>query len=82
MNPHELWIGKVMAAGLIMLVVWGIISLATAKSEVARRIRVVVGIVVGLAVLSLLFFAYGPIGVVIVGAICGAIYWVAQGRGE
>lgn len=79
MNPDEAWIGKVMAAGAIGLALWGITALLQAKSEVARRVRIVLGVAVVLIALTAVGDEGGPVAVGLALAILGAGYWIFSG---
>lgn len=76
---EDAWIGKVMAAGLIGLVLWGITALLQAKSESARRTRLVIGGALLLTIAWVVFMMVGPIGFITVLVIIGAIVWIAKG---
>lgn len=76
---EDAWIGKVMAAGLIGLVLWGITALLQARSEAARRARMVIGGALVLTVAWVVFLMAGPIGFIIVLAVLGAIVWIVKG---
>lgn len=76
---EDAWIGKVMAAGLIGLALWGVIALLEAQSEIARRARVVISGIIVLAVAWVVFMVAGPIGFIIALAVIGAIVWIAKG---
>lgn len=76
---EDAWIGKVMAAGLIGLVLWGIMALLGAQSEAAHRARVVIGGALVLAVAGIVFMVVGPIGFIFALAVIGAIVWIAKG---
>lgn len=82
MNPDQAWIGKVLFAGIVGLVIWGATALLQAKSEVARRVRVVIAGFMVLAFTSAIFAAYGPGGVITVGALIGIVIWIVKGRGK
>lgn len=79
MNPDEAWIGKVFFVGIVGLVIWGITALLQAKSESARRARVVLGATVGLGVAWVIFAVSGPLGVLTVAAVIGATVWIVKG---
>ena len=79
MNPDEAWIGKVFFVGIVGLVIWGITALLQAKSEAARRARVVLGATVGLGVAWAIFAVSGPLGVLTVAAVIGATVWIVKG---
>ena len=72
-------IGKIMAAGLIGLVLWGVFALLEAKSEVARRARLVIAWALVLAVGAFLLAALGPLGLGAVLVVLGVIVWVVRG---
>jgi hypothetical protein len=79
MNQDEAWIGKVLFVGIVGLVIWAITALLQAKSEGARRARVVIGGAIGLAVAWVVFMLAGPIGFIITLALAGAVIWIAKG---
>ena len=79
MNPDEAWIGKVFFVGIVGLVIWGITALLQAKSEAARRARVVLGATVGLGVTWVIFAVSGPLGVLTAAAVIGATVWIVKG---
>lgn len=79
MNPEEAWIGKVLFVGIVAVVIWAITALLQSKSEGARRTRIVLGGVVGLAVAWVVFMATGPIGFLIALAVIGATTWIVKG---
>lgn len=79
MNPDEAWIGKVLFVGIVGLAIWAITALMQAKSEVAHRVRVVLGAVVGLGIAWVIFAVSGPIGVLTVAAVIGATAWIIKG---
>lgn len=76
---EDAWIGKVMAAGLIGLVLWGITALLQARSEAAHRARMVIGGALALLAAWVVFLMAGPVGFIIVLAVIGAIVWIAKG---
>ena len=76
---EDAWIGKVMAAGLIGLILWGITALLQARSGAARRARLVIGGALTLLVAWVVFMMVGPIGFIIALAVIGAIVWIAKG---
>lgn len=79
MNQDEAWIGKVMAAGLIGLTLWGITALLQAQGEGARRARLVIGGAIALGVAAMLFALGGPVIFAIEMVIFGATIWVVKG---
>ena len=82
MNPDELWIGKVLAVGLFGLIIWAVTALLQAKSEVARRIRIVLAGLVVLAFGAFLFITGGPGLVALVVAVIGIVVWIFKGKGK
>ena len=76
---EDAWIGKVMAAGLIGLALWGVTALLQARSEAARRARLVVGGAIVLLAAWIVFLMAGPVGFIIALAVVGAIVWIAKG---
>ena len=76
---EDAWIGKVMAAGLIGLVLWGITALLQARSEAARRARIVIGGAFALIIAWIVFMIVGPVGFIIALAIIGAGVWIVKG---
>jgi len=79
MNPDEAWIGKVMAAGLIGLTLWGITTLLRAKGEGARRVRLVIGVGVAIGVAAMLFALGGPVIFAVELVTLGAFIWIFKG---
>ena len=73
-------VGKMMFVGLVALVIWGVTALLQARSESARRLRLVVVGALALAVAAGLFVATGPIGFVAVLAVCAAGIWIYAGN--
>lgn len=79
MNQDEAWIGKVMAAGLIGLALWGITALLQAQGEGARRVRLVIGAAVALGAAAVLFAIAGPGGFFGALVVLAAAIWVFKG---
>lgn len=79
MDPDEAWIGKVLAVGLIGLVLWGITALLQARSEAARRTRIVLGVAIAIAVAAVWFMMVGPIGFAVTLVVLGAVFWIFSG---
>lgn len=72
-------IGRMLAIGIIVALVFGAQSLLSAKGEGARRIRAVLLWAGGLASAAVVFALGGPVAVVITLVILGAIVWVVKG---
>jgi hypothetical protein len=79
MNPDEAWIGKVLFVGIVGLSIWAIKALLTAKSEGARRTRLVLGGAAALGIAAMLFALGGPVVFAVELVILGAIIWVFKG---
>lgn len=79
MNPDQAWIGKVFFVGIVGLVIWGITALMQAKSEAARRVRIILGSLLALGIGAILFAVGGP--GLLAGAIIAiaAITWIVKG---
>jgi hypothetical protein len=73
------WIGKVMFVGIVMFVVWLIQTLFTAKTEVARRIKIVLACLVALAFVAGVFAAVGPVGLAVTLVAIGVVIWIVRG---
>jgi len=71
--------GKVVVAGIIILVISAISALLSAKSEVARRIRIVLGVAIVLGLLAIVTAIAGPGGLAIVAVVGGVITWIVKG---
>ncbi|MDP2371975.1 hypothetical protein [Rhodoferax sp.] len=76
---EDAWIGKVMFVGIVMLLLWGITALLTAKGEGARRIRLTLGGLLALGAVAVVFALGGPAAVIITLAILGAGAWIVKG---
>ena len=75
----DAWIGKVMFIGLVGLAIWLIQILFVSKTEVARRIRIVLACLVALVVVAGVFAAVGPVGLAITIVAIGVVIWIARG---
>lgn len=73
------WIGKVMFAGIVVVVIWAINALFTSKSEVARRTKIVLLGLLALGVVLGVFAAVGPIGLAVTVVAIGVVVWIARG---
>jgi len=73
------WIGKVMFAGIVMFAVWLVHTLFMSKTEVARRIRIVLACLVALAFVAGVFAAVGPVGLAVTLVAIGVVIWIARG---
>ena len=82
MDQSESWIGKAMVAGLIILTIAGINALLSAKGEVARRIRFVLGALLLLGVCAIALAVAGPGGLALLLGVVGTIAWVIKGYGK
>lgn len=71
--------GKIMAAGVILLILWGITAFLTARGEVARRARLVVGGAIALAVTAIWFSIAGPLGLAAALVVVGLLIWIFSG---
>lgn len=76
---EDAWIGKVLVAGIIGLVLWGVTALLQAKSDTAHRARVVIGGAIALGVAWVIFMVAGPVGFIITLAVIGAGAWIVKG---
>ncbi len=76
---EDAWIGKVLFAGIVVATLFGFSTLLRAKSESARRLRVILGGASALALAWVVFMMLGPIGFVIALAIGSAGVWIAKG---
>lgn len=76
---EDAWIGKVMAAGLIGLVLWGAVTLLVAEGELARRVRVVVGALLILIIGAVVVAIAGPGGLLIAVVVGGVLTWIIMG---
>lgn len=72
-------IGKVMFVGLIIVAIWLIGEVLTAKGEVARRFRLVLGVALLLGVVAIILAVAGPGGLAVVLVVGGAITWIVKG---
>jgi len=79
MNPDEAWIGKVLFVGIVGLCIWAIKALLTAKSEGARRTRLVLGSAAALGIAAMLFALGGPVVFAVELVTLGAIVWIFKG---
>lgn len=79
MNPDEAWIGKVLFVGIVGLCIWAIKALLTAKSEGARRTRLVLGGAAALGIAAMLFTLGGPVIFAVELVTLGAIFWIFKG---
>ena len=77
---EDAWIGKVLFAGIVGLVLWGVTALIQSKSETAKRARIVIGGALILAVAWAVFMAAGPVGFIITLAVIGAGAWIVNGK--
>lgn len=73
------FIGKVLFAGAVMLLIAGITALLNAKGEGPRRIRLLLGGLIILGLLALVLEAAGPGGLALVVVVIGAITWIVRG---
>lgn len=64
------------AIGFAAHLIWKLIR---SPSEGARRARIVLYVLIGLAVMSLIAADYGVIGVLITAALIGAGIWIKRG---
>lgn len=72
-------VGKVLFIGIVGLFIWAVQALLSAKSEGARRTRLVIGGAVALGFAAFVFAAAGPIGFLITAGVLGAIVWITKG---
>lgn len=72
-------IGKVMFVGLVIVAIWLISEVLTAKGEIARRFRLVIGAALLLGVAAIILATAGPVGLVVVLVVVGAITWIIRG---
>ena len=72
-------IGKVMFVGLVIIAIWLISEVLTAKGEVARRFRLVVGAALLLGLGAAIIAVAGPGGLAITFIVVGAITWIIKG---
>lgn len=79
MNPDEAWIGKVLFVGIVGLSIWAIKALLTAKSEGARRTRLVLGGAAALGIAAMLFTLGGPVIFAVELVTLGATIWIFKG---
>lgn len=82
MDPSESWIGKVLVAGLIVLAIGGVDSLLSAKSEMARRARLVLGALLLLGVCAIALAVAGPGGLALLVGVVGTLAWIIKGYGK
>lgn len=71
--------GKVMFAGAVLLAVWLIGEALTAKGEVARRFRLVLGAALLLGLGAFILAVAGPGGLALALVVVGAITWILKG---
>jgi hypothetical protein len=74
--------GKIFAVGIVILFIAMARGLIKSQSEIARRTRIVIAVLIGLSGASAVVAGSGPIGLVILLAILGAGYWIFKGRGK
>ena len=82
MDPNEAWIGKAMVAGIVILIISGISSLLSAKGEMARRIRLVLGALLLLGICAIALAVAGPGGLALLVGVVGTVAWVIKGYGK
>lgn len=74
--------GKIFFVGIVILFIAMARDLIVSKSEVAKRIKIVIAALIGLSGASAVVMAVGPGGLAILLAILGVAYWIFKGRGK
>lgn len=79
MDPNEAWIGKAIVAGGVLLLIFIVGALLGAKGEGARRIKIVLAVLLGLGALAFVIAVAGPGGLALALIAIGVITWIVRG---
>lgn len=72
--------GKMFAVGILVLFIAMARDLIRSKSEMAKRAKIVIAVLIGLSGASAVVAGAGPLALAILLAILGAGYWIFKGR--
>lgn len=72
--------GKIFFVGIVILFIAMARGLIKSQSEMAKRAKIVIAVLIGLSGASAVVAGAGPVALAVLLAILGAGYWIFKGR--